>query len=130
MCVLQYWRDLGFTEVTITKDDTLAVANTQPACISGPAGEHLFFNFAGLAVFTPKQAGPWPFEVTYGDGQRIEDDIIQDIHAAQWRASCVALTDPFTSALQSIVCDLEKATHVNAEAWLIHSCPLAFLPFI
>ncbi|KAK9798497.1 hypothetical protein WJX73_001882 [Symbiochloris irregularis] len=82
----QYWRDLGFTEVSHDAEGTLTVANTQPACIAGPSGAPLFFNFASKAGSAlPDNV---PFHITYGDGEAIEQETVEALVKAEWRASC------------------------------------------
>ncbi|KAK9798209.1 hypothetical protein WJX73_006483 [Symbiochloris irregularis] len=80
----QYWRDLGFTEVSHDAEGTLTVVNTQPACLQGPSGEPLFFNIASKASVSHPSS---PFSITYGDGSKIEDETIDALNEAEWRAS-------------------------------------------
>ena len=67
-------------------DGSLIVANTQPACIQHNDGTEVFFNMARIAA----AGGPHellPFQVTYGNGEAIGQDILDDILQAQWHAT-------------------------------------------
>lgn len=82
----QHWLDLGFQEVSFATDGSLIVANTQPACIQQRNGTEVFFNMARIAAAgAPRDL--LPFQVTYGNGQPIEQAILDDILQAQWRAT-------------------------------------------
>ena len=82
---MQYWADLGFTNIRSRRDGKLFVENQQPACIHHPtSGEPLFFNIAQTSV---KPACSTPFQVTYGDGDDIEDRVVAEIIRAHWNST-------------------------------------------
>ena len=80
----QFWRDLGFTDVHFDADGTLEVANTQPACVPGPFGKPLFFNLTSAASKVESDLATMPFVCTYGNGNLIQPEIVQDVKNAQW----------------------------------------------
>ena len=108
--MLQWWVDRGFREVSFTSDNTLSVANTQPACIQGRDGT-AFFNNANLGLMMPPGAcvvpccasacdscrlltaavlaGKGLFSVGYADGRPISQATVDTIDAAAWNATCV-----------------------------------------
>lgn len=81
---MQYWKDLGFTDVSFDKEGLLTVANTEPAFVKGPHGEELFFNNAGLGGPTQPDT---PFQVCYGNGETIEAEVADDVRDAMWKAT-------------------------------------------
>ena len=52
---VQFWREVGFTDVSMLDDGTLEVSNTEPACKQAPDGSYPFVNSASQPLFTPPQ---------------------------------------------------------------------------
>lgn len=74
-----FFQDLGCTtEWTGPEHDTLVAYNIQPAIITHPRvpSMQLWFNLVHLTV-------------TYGDGSKVEDDVLDEINAARTAATKV-----------------------------------------
>ena len=54
---LQFWRNIGFTEVSMDAEGTLVVCNTESAQRPAPDGSRPFFNNANLAALMPGKPG-------------------------------------------------------------------------
>ena len=121
---MQYWSDLGFTDIKFDKSGGMSVSNTQPACIRGPAGEQNFFNIASMAAFRKEGA---LMTITYGNGEIIEDEVTADIVRAQWQAVyATMIPEPhFHIAVEimwACMCQENASSHVAISICVLQSC--------